>query len=85
MFIADLSKHLRYNFCYNHLKNEYADRVQLLFTDTDSLLVDHMDTKDIYKDMGHHADLYDTRLEVIIEKITPFTLWSTNNIGQNEG
>ena len=37
--ILDLGKTLMYDFYYNRLKREYADRVNLLYTDTDSLLL----------------------------------------------
>ena len=37
MSILELSKHLMYSFYYNHLKKEYGDRCQLLYTDTDCL------------------------------------------------
>ena len=57
--ILDLSKTLMYEFYYNKMKNQYGDRVELLYTDTDSLLLE-IQTEDVYRDMGKHADLYDT-------------------------
>ena len=59
MSILDLSKSLMYDFYYNQLKKEYGDRCQLLYTDTDSLLLE-IQTEDVYEDIAKHADLYDT-------------------------
>ncbi|GFR65766.1 protein NYNRIN [Elysia marginata] len=59
MSILDLSKHLMYDFYYNHIKTQYGDRADLLYTDTDSLLLE-IQTEDVYRDMSQHADLYDT-------------------------
>ena len=57
MSILDLSKNLMYDWYYNHLRNTYGNRVQMLYTDTDSLIV-HIKTDDIYADIKH-ADQYD--------------------------
>ena len=59
MSVLDLSKHLMYDFYYNHLKKTYGENVRLLYTDTDSVII-HVTTEDIYADMMKHADLYDT-------------------------
>ena len=59
MSVLDLSKHLMYDFYYNHLKKLYTHNIRLLYTDTDSLIV-KVDTEDIYADMSLNADLYDT-------------------------
>ena len=59
MCVLDLSKHLMYDFYYNELKKQYGEHCQLLYTDTDSLLLE-IQTEDVYKDMGANADLYDT-------------------------
>lgn len=40
MVILDLSKHLMYDWYYNTLKKKYGDNCTMLYTDTDSLLVD---------------------------------------------
>ena len=59
MRILDLSKHLVYDFYYNQLKRDYGYWCQLLYTDTDSLLVE-IQTQDVYKDIAKIASLYDT-------------------------
>ena len=48
-----------YDFYYNQMKTQYGERCQLLYTDTDSLLLE-IHTDDVYQDMAKHADLYDT-------------------------
>ena len=48
-----------YNFYHNKLKVQYGNCAQLLYTDTDSLLLE-IQTEDVYQDMAKHADLYDT-------------------------
>ena len=59
MSILDLSKHLMYDFYYNQLKTQYGESCQLLYTDTDSLLLE-IETEDVYKDMAKNQTLYDT-------------------------
>ena len=59
MSILDLSKHLMYDFYYNQLQRQYGDRCQLLYTDTDSLLLE-IQIKDVSEDMAKSAGLYDT-------------------------
>ena len=48
-----------YDFYYNQLKVGYGERCQLLYTDTDSLLIE-IQTEAVYEDMAKHPDLYDT-------------------------
>ena len=48
-----------YDFYYNQLKAQYGDRVELLYTDTDSLLLE-IQTEDVCSDMSEHQSLYDT-------------------------
>ena len=50
MCILDLSKTLMYDFYYKHLNLKYGPRVDLVYTDTDSLLLE-IKTEDVYKDM----------------------------------
>ena len=59
MCILDLSKHLMYDFYYNEMKKQYGDNMCLLYTDTDSLLM-QIQTNDVYKDISQHISLYDT-------------------------
>ena len=59
MNILYLSKHLMYHFYYNQLQRQYGDRRQLLYTDTDSFLLE-IQTKDVNEDMAKSAGLYDT-------------------------
>jgi hypothetical protein len=40
-----------YDFHYNYIKNKYADRARLLFTDTDSLAYE-IKTEDFYADIA---------------------------------
>ena len=51
MSILDLSKHLMYGWYYNHLKVQYGDRAELLYTDTDSLVLE-VQTEDVYADIA---------------------------------
>lgn len=59
MSILDLSKWLMYDFYYNHLKEKYGDSIQLLYTDTDSVVV-HIQTQDLFEDMQENTNVYDT-------------------------
>ena len=61
MSVLDLSKLLMYSFYYEVLKPKYNEKVRLLYTDTDSLILE-VQTEDLYADMGEPemADEYDT-------------------------
>ena len=59
MTILDISKTFMYEFHYNHIKSTYGNRAALLMTDTDSLVYS-IETDDLYDDMCHYLDLYDT-------------------------
>ena len=59
MTILDNSKILMYDFFYNHLKKKYGPDCELLYTDTDSLLLE-IKTEDVYKDIKDNENLYDT-------------------------
>ena len=48
-----------YEVSYNQMKSMYGERCQLLYTDTDSLLLE-IQTEDVYQAMAKHADLYGT-------------------------
>ncbi|CAG2225697.1 unnamed protein product [Mytilus edulis] len=57
--ILDLSKRLMYEFHYKVMKPQYGDKINLLFTDTDSLCYEIL-TDDVYEDMKPIKDLFDT-------------------------
>ena len=59
MTILDKSKILMYDFFYNHLKKQYGEKCELLYTDTDSLLL-KIETEDVYKDIKENESFYDT-------------------------
>ena len=59
MTILDNSKNLMYDFYYNKLKRQYGEKCKLIYTDTDSLLL-NIQTDDVYKDMEENKDMYDT-------------------------
>ena len=55
---VDISKTLMYDFYYR-LKERYGDRIKLLYTDTDLLIIS-IKTKDFYDDMKEMIDEFDT-------------------------
>jgi hypothetical protein len=57
--ILDLSKLLMFRFPYDVIREKYGDKAKLLFTDTDSLCY-HIETPDVYADMGQMASHFDT-------------------------
>ena len=59
MTILDNSKILMYDFFYNHLKKQYGKSCDLLYTDTDSHLLE-IKTDDVYKDIKSNEKHYDT-------------------------
>ena len=59
MTILENSKILMYDFYYNHLKARYGPRCELIYTDTDSLLL-QIQTEDVYADMKATSWHYDT-------------------------
>ena len=59
MTILDNSKILMYDFFYNELKKKYGPKCELLYTDTDSLLLE-IETEDFYEYMKSNENLYDT-------------------------
>ena len=59
MTILENSKILMYEFYYNYLKAKYGQKCELVYTDTDSLILD-IQTEDVYRDMSHNVGLYDT-------------------------
>ena len=59
MTILENSKILMYDVFYNHLKEKYGEKCELIYTDTDSFILD-IQTEDVYKDMQEDSWLYDT-------------------------
>ena len=59
MTILDNSKILMYDFFHNKLKQQYGPKHELLYTDTDSRLLE-IETDDVYKDIEADKNLYDT-------------------------
>lgn len=59
MSILDISKVLMYDYFYGDLKKKYGEKVQLLYTDTDSLIL-NVGTDCFYKDMLENIEMYDT-------------------------
>ncbi|KAE9529175.1 hypothetical protein AGLY_011971 [Aphis glycines] len=59
MCILDLFKSLMYDFYYNTIKEKYGNRVRLLYTDTDSLILE-IKTDDFYQNIKINLDHFDT-------------------------
>lgn len=57
--ILDLSKTIIYEFYYDFLKRKYGDKVCLLYTDTDSLVL-NVFTDNFYSDMKDNIEWFDT-------------------------
>ncbi|VVC30263.1 DNA polymerase, palm domain,DNA-directed DNA polymerase, family B, conserved site [Cinara cedri] len=56
MCILDMSKVRMYDFYYNTLKKTYGKNIRLLYTDTDSLIVE-ITTEDFYTDVKNNEQL----------------------------
>ena len=56
--VLDLSKKMMADYWYGHIKPTYGDRARLLYTDTDSFILE-VQSEDVYADMAAHAPLYD--------------------------
>ncbi|KAL4152988.1 hypothetical protein QTP88_000821 [Uroleucon formosanum] len=54
--VLELSKVLMYGFHYDVMKRHYRDRIELLYTDTDSLFY-RVETKDFYDDLAANPNL----------------------------
>ena len=58
MRILELSKVLMYEFHYNYIKNEYDNKSELLFTNTDSLMYE-IKTVDVHEDFSSNKEMFD--------------------------
>ena len=56
--ILETSKLHMYQFWHDHLKVKYVNKIQLVYTDTDSFVI-KVETDNIYEDMFENKDLYD--------------------------
>ena len=56
--VLDVSKTLMLDYWYNHIKPTYGDRARMLYTDTDSFVIEFQ-TPDIYADVAANAERYD--------------------------
>ncbi|CAJ0908487.1 3672_t:CDS:2, partial [Entrophospora sp. SA101] len=82
--ILDLSKYYMYDFWYSYLKKKYGDKVKLLYTDTDSLIIE-IETENIYQDMINDCDLFDFSdypKEHWVVKNLPEDQWIINEEGK---
>lgn len=59
MAVLDLSKLLMYNFYYNDIKPLYRENATMLYTDTDSFILE-INTDCVYTDMKNNIEKYDT-------------------------
>ena len=57
--VLDLSKLMMSNYWYGEMKPRYGDKARLLYTDTDSFVME-IQTDDLYADMARDGHLYDT-------------------------
>ena len=56
--ILETSKLHMYQLWYDYLKQNYDNKIELIYTDTDSFVIE-IETDDIYKDMLEDSHLYD--------------------------
>lgn len=59
MAILDSSKVCMYDFFYNHIKPKYGSNVAMVYTDTDSFILE-IKSECFYTDMKQNLELYDT-------------------------
>lgn len=58
--ILEISRKLMYEFMFSYLKPKYGEKVELLYTDTDSFVIQLTNIEDYYKDMREDCHMYDT-------------------------
>jgi hypothetical protein len=56
--VLDLSKVYMAEFYYNYMQKKYNNKMELIYTDTDSFVFD-IETEDLYKDMWENKHLFD--------------------------
>ncbi|XP_060873771.1 uncharacterized protein LOC132947480 [Metopolophium dirhodum] len=56
--VLDISKTMMYDYHYNVMKKHYNDNIELMYTDTDSLVY-LIKTEDFYADLAANANLLD--------------------------
>ncbi|KAE9540697.1 hypothetical protein AGLY_003942 [Aphis glycines] len=54
--VLDISKSLMYDYHYNVMQKHYGDKIELMYTDTDSLVY-YIQTDDFYKDLKNNNNL----------------------------
>lgn len=59
MCVLELSKLVMYSFLYDYLKAKYRQNVVLVYTDTDSFILE-IKTNDVYADIRDEPDMFDT-------------------------
>lgn len=57
--ILEISKTIMYDFHYNYMKSKYPQKLQLLYTDTDSLVYE-IQTNDVFNDIKGDLSKFDT-------------------------
>lgn len=57
--VLELSKTVMYDFYYNFIKKEFGEKAILLYTDTDSLII-QIETENFYEDMKKNIQKFDT-------------------------
>lgn len=59
MSVLDISKVLMYEFYYNHIQAKYGEKVKMMYTDTDSFVLE-VKTDCFFSDMRETIEMYDT-------------------------
>ncbi|XP_025196300.1 uncharacterized protein LOC112595357 [Melanaphis sacchari] len=56
--VLDISKSLMYDYHYNVMQKHYGDKIELMYTDTDSLVY-YIQTNDFYEDLKNNDNLFE--------------------------